>query len=155
VRIPPKRDGISRIHHWTRRGQDRPSQDTSHLGLDDLQANKGTPMLPRFRQLLPTIHRRFQQNIQTTICKNKKGIHWKVGMRRQRTASVRRIKNKTHHSASTGLLRPPRTDQNRNRCLEIRLLRYAVTTIRGPNMETSGVPIQDNVGRRMQLRHRR
>ena len=34
MRIPPKRDGIFRIHYWTRRGQDRPSQDTSHLGLD-------------------------------------------------------------------------------------------------------------------------
>ena len=76
MRIPPKRDGISRIHYWTRGGQDRPCQDTSHLGLDDPQENKRNSMLPRILQLLSTIHRRFQQNGQTTICKNKKGMHW-------------------------------------------------------------------------------
>jgi len=58
-----------------RRGQDRPTQDTSHLGLDDPQENKGNPMLPRLLQLLPTIHRRVQQDGQTTIGKNKKGMH--------------------------------------------------------------------------------
>jgi len=118
MRIPPKRDGISRIHHWTRRGQDRPGQQTSHLGLDAPQENKGNPMLPRFLQLLPTIDRGFQHNGQTTICNNKKGMHWKLGMLRQRTASVRRIKDETHLGTSTGLLRPPCTDQNQNSRLE-------------------------------------
>jgi len=108
-------------------------------------------MLPRFLQLLLTIHRRFQQDDQTTICKNEKEMHWQIGMGRQRTASVRRIKDEPHHSTSTGLLRPSRTDQNRNRQLEIPLLRYIVTTMPGRKMETSGVTIQDNVGRRMQL----
>jgi len=155
MRIPPRRDGISRIHYWTRRGQDRPSQDTSHLGLDDPQENKRNPMLPWVLQLLSTIHRRLQQNGQTTICKNKKGMHWQLGMRRQGTTSIRRIKDKTHHGTSTGLLRPPRTDQNRNRRLKIRLFRYTITAMPGRKMETSRIPIQDNVGRRMQLRHTR
>jgi len=141
VRIPPKREGISRIYHWTRRGQDRPSQDISYMGLDDPQENKGNPMLPRFLQLLLTINRRFQQDGQTTICKNKRGMHWQLGMGRQRTASIRRIKDEAHHGPSTGLCRPPRTEQNRNRPLEIGLLRYTVTTMPGLKMETSGVPI--------------
>jgi len=51
-------------------------------------------MLFRFLPLLPTIHRRFQQDGQTTICKTKKGKHWQLGMGRQRAASVRRIKEK-------------------------------------------------------------
>jgi len=50
---------------------------------------------------------------------------------------------------------PPRTNQNRNRRLEICLLRYPVTTMPGRKVETSGLPIQDNVGRRIQLRHTR
>jgi len=151
MRISPKPNGIPRIYHWTRRGQNRPSQETSYLGLDDPQENQGNSMLPGFLQLLPTIHRRFQQDSQTMICKNKKGMHWQMRMGRQRTASFRRIKDETHHGTSTGLLRPPRTGQNRDRRLEIRLLRYTVTTMPGRKVETSGVPIQDNVGRRMQL----
>jgi len=111
-------------------------------------------MLPGVLKLLSTIYRRFQQNGQTTICENKKRMHWQLGMGRQRTASVRRIKDKTYHGTSTGLLRPPRTNQNRNRGRKIHLLRYPVTTMPGRKMEARGVPIQDNVGRRMQLRHR-
>jgi len=155
MRVPLKRDRIPRIYHWTRRGQDRPNQDTSHLGLDNTQENQGNPKFPGILQLLSTIHRRVQQDGQTTMCENKKGMHWQLGMGRQRTTSVRRIKDKTHHGTSTDLLRPPRTDQNRNRCIEICLLRYTVTAMPGRKMETSGVPIQDNVGRRMQLRHTR
>jgi len=112
-------------------------------------------MLPKILQLLPTIYRRIQQDSQTTICKDKRGMHWQLGIGRQRTTSLRQIKDKTHYGASTGLLRPPGSKQNRNRRLEIRMLRYVVTTIPGRKMETSGVPIQDNVGRRMQLRHTR
>jgi len=115
VRIPPKQDGISRMYHRTRRGQDRPSQDTSHLGLDDPQENKGNPMLPRLLQLLPMIHRRVLHDCQTTICNNKKAMHWQLGMGRQRTASLRGIKDQTHHGTSTSRLQPPRTDQNRKR----------------------------------------
>jgi len=129
MRIPPKRNKIPRIYHWTRQGQDRPSQDTSHLGLDNPQEDLGNPMCPRILQLLPTIHRRFQQNSQTAIRKNKKEMYWQLGMGRQRTASIRRIKDKTHQSTSTELLRPPRTDRNRNRCLKIDFLRYTVTTM--------------------------
>jgi len=54
----------------------------------------------------------FQQDSQTNICKNKKGMHRQLGMGRQRTARLRRIKDEAHHGTSTGLLRPPRTDQN-------------------------------------------
>jgi len=88
-------------------------------------------MLPRILQLLPMIYRRVQQDSQTTICKDKKGMYWQLGMGRQRTASFRQIKDKTHYGASASLLRPPRTNQNRNRRLEICLLRYPVTTIPG------------------------
>jgi len=151
MRIPPKRNRIPRIYHWTRRGQDRPSQNTGHLGLDNPQENQGNPMLPRVLQLLQTIYRRFEQDSQTTIRKNEKRMHWQLGMVRQRTASIRRIKDKTHHSTSTGLLRSPRTNQDRNRPLKIHLLKYTVTTMPGRTMETSGIPIQDNVRRRMQL----
>jgi len=112
-------------------------------------------MLPRILQFLPTIYRGFQQDSQITICENEKGMHRELGMGRQRTASVRRIKDKTQHGTSTGLLRPPRTNQNRNRCLEICLLRDTVRAMPVRKMEPSGVPIQDNVGRRMQLRHTR
>ena len=40
-------------------------------------------------------------------------MHWQLGMGRERTASVRRIKDETHDGTSPGLLRTPRTDQNR------------------------------------------
>jgi len=112
-------------------------------------------MLPGVLQLLSTIYRRFQQNGQTTICENKEGMYWQLGMGRQKTASNRRSKDKTYHGISTGLLRPPRTNQNRNRRLKIHLLWYTLTTMPGRKMETSGVLIQDNVGRRMQLQHTR
>jgi len=121
------------------------------MGLDNTQENQRNPMLPRTLQLLPTIYRRIQQDSQTSICKDKKGMHWQLGMGKQRRASFRRIKDKTHYGASTGLLRPPRTNKNRNRRLEVRLLRYPVTTMPERKMETRGVPIQENVGRQMQL----
>jgi len=155
VRIPPKRDRIPGIHHWTRRSQERPRQGTCHIGLDNPQENKANPMLPRILQLLLTIYRRIQQNSKTTICEDKEEMHRQLGMGKQRTTSIRRIKDKTYHSTSTGLLGAPRIDQNRNRRLEIRLLRNIVTTMPGRKMETSGVPMQANVGRRMQLQHAR
>jgi len=123
--------------------------------MENTQENQENPMLPRILQLLLTIYRWFQQDSQTTIRQNKEEMHQQLGMGRQRTARVGRIKENTHHSTSTGLLRPPRTDQNRNRRLKIRLLRYTFTTMPGRKMGTSGVPIEDNVGRRMQQRYRR
>jgi len=125
------------------------------MGLDNTQENQGNLMFPRILQLLQTVYRRVQQDSQTTIRKNKKGVHWQLGVGGQRTTSIRRIKDKTHHSTSTGLLRPPRTDQNRNGGLIIRLFRYTIRAIPGRKMGTSCIPIQDDVGRRMQLRYTR
>jgi len=104
-----------------------------------------------FRNLYRRFIECFSRTAKPLYAREKKGIHWKLGMGRQRTGSVRRIKNETHYDTSTGLLRPPISNHNRNRRLEIRLLRYTVTTMPGRKMETSGVPIKDNVGRRMQL----
>jgi len=125
------------------------------MGLDNTQENQENPMFDRVLQLLQRVHRRIQQDSQTTIRKDKKEMHLQLGVGRQRTTSIRGIKDKTQHATSTGLLRPPRTDQNRNRCFKIPLLRYIITAMSGWKMETSGVPIQDDVGRRMQLRHTR
>jgi len=145
MRIPPKRNRIPRISHWTRRDQDRPSQETSQLGLDNLQKDKGNAVLPRLMQLQQTIHRRFQQNIQTTIGENKKGIDRQLRIGRQRTPSIRRIEDKTQHSTSAGLVQLRRTNQYLTRCHKICLLWDTVTTMPRWEMETSGIPIQDNV----------
>ena len=153
MRIPPKQNRIPRIHHWTRGGQDRPSQDTSYMALDNTQENQEHPMLPRILQLLPTMYRRFQQDSQGTIRENKEGMNQQRGIGRQTTTIIRPIKALTHHSTSTGILRPPHTDQNLNRRLKIPLLRYSVKTMPGQQMETSGIPIQDNVRRQMHLRY--
>jgi len=110
-------------------------------------------MVPGVLALLSTIYRRLQQDGQTSICENKEGMHWQLGMGRQRTASIGRIQDKTHHGTSTGLLRPRRANHNRKRSLKISLLWYTMTIIPGWKMETSGVLIQDNVGRRIQLQH--
>jgi len=75
--------------------------------------------------------------------------NWEWGDKEQQAFDE--IKDKAQDGTSTGLLRPSHTDQNRKRGLEIRLLRYTVTTMPGWKMETSGLPIQDPVGCRMQL----
>jgi len=87
--------------------------------------------------------------------RKKAEMHWQRGMGTQRILSIGRIKDKTHYSTSTGLLQPPRTEQNRDRRIKIRLLRDTVTRMPGRKMETTGVPIQHNVERRMQLQHPR
>jgi len=74
------------------------------MGLDNTQENLGNRMFPGVLQLLQTVNRRVQQDSQTTIRKDKKGVHRQLGVGRQRTTSIRRIKDKTHHSTSTGLL---------------------------------------------------
>jgi len=155
MRIPPKRIRIPRIYPWTRRVLNRPSQDTGPLGLDSPQENEGRQMLPRFLQLLPMIYGRFQQASQTTIRKNEERLDQQMGMVRKRTGSIRRTKNKTHHSTSTGVLRPSHTNHNRNRHLEIPLLQYTISTMPAREIEASGIAIQDNVGRGMQLRYTR
>jgi len=109
MRVPSKRDRIPRIYHWRRRGQGRPNQDTSYLGLDNTQENQGNQMFPGILQLRSTIHSRVQHDGQTTIRENKKGRHQQLGMGRQRTSRVGPIKDQTPHGTSTGLLRPPRT----------------------------------------------
>ena len=151
MRIPPKRNRIPRIHHWTRSGQDKPSQDTSHMGLDNTQENQGNPMLPRILQLLPTIYRSFQQDSQATIRKDRKEMHRQLGVGRQRTKGIRRTKDKTQYSASPGLLLPPCTNRDRDGRLEIRLLRNTISAMQGGEMEAIGIPIKNNVRRRMQL----
>jgi len=88
-------------------------------------------MLPRVLQLLPSIRRRLQQNSQATIRKDKKGTLRQLGVRRQGTKGIQRTKDKTHQSTSTSLLRPPRTDQDRNRHLKIRLLPNPISAIQG------------------------
>jgi len=110
-------------------------------------------MLRWVLQLLQVIYRRFQQDSQTAIRENKEGMHRQLGMGRERTTRIQRIKDKTHDSTSTGLLRPPRSNQDRNRRHKICLLRYTIATIPGREIETSGIPIQDNVRCRMHLRH--
>jgi len=78
-------------------------------------------------------YRRFMEGFSRTAkplyAGTNKGMHWQLGMERQRTTSIPRIKDTTQHSTSTGLLRPPRTDQNRNRRLKIRLFRYTITAM--------------------------
>ena len=95
----------------------------------------------------------FSRTAKPLYAKTKKECigNWEWGDKEK--TSIRRIKDKAHHSTSTSLLQPPRANQNRNRRLKIRLLRNTVTTMPGRKMEASGVPIQDKVGRRMQLRH--
>jgi len=88
-------------------------------------------MLPRLLQLLPMVYRRFQQNSQATICKDKKEMRRQLGVGRQGTKGIRRAKDKTHHSPSTSILRPPRTNQDRNRRLKIRLLRNSISAMQG------------------------
>ena len=78
-----------------------------------------------------------------------------MGMGGKRTTSIRRAQEKTYHNTGYGPFRPQGTNQTRNRRFEIRLFRNPVTTMRGWEMETSGLPIQDNAGRRMQLRYTR
>jgi len=92
----------------------------------------------------------FQQNSRTTIRKDKKRMHRPVTVGRQGTKSIRQTKDKAHQSTSTGLLRPPGTNQDRNRGLKICLLPHTISTMPGREMETSGIPIQDNVESRMQ-----
>jgi len=121
------------------------------MRLDNTQENQGNSMLPRVMQLLPTIYRSLQQNSQATIRKDKKGMRRQLGVGRQGTKNIRRTRDKAHHSTSTGLLRPPRTDQDRNRRLEIRLLRNTLSAMQGWAMEASGILIKNNVRRLMQL----
>ena len=108
-------------------------------------------MLSRVLQLLPLIYRRHLQNCQTTIHKDKKGMHRQLGVGRHGTKGIRRNKDQTQHSTSTGLLRTPRTDQDRNRGLKIRLLQNTISAMQGWEIEASGIPIRNNVRRRMQL----
>jgi len=151
MRISPKRNRVQRIHHWTKSCQNGPGQNTGHLELDSAQKDHGNSMLPRVLQLLPGIYRWLQQDSQVAILKDKEGMHRQLRMGRQRTTSIRRIEDKIHHGTGTDLLQPSGTNQDRNRRLKIHLLRYTVTTMSGGKMEASGIPIQDNVGRRMQL----
>jgi len=71
------------------------------------------------------------------------------------TTSIRQNEDKTHHYTGTGLLRPPRTNQDRlrNRGFKIRLLRNNIRTVPGQKVETSGWSIQSNVRSGMQLRY--
>ena len=78
-----------------------------------------------------------------------------MGMGGKGTISIRRAQKKTYHNTGYGPLRPQGTNQTRNRRFEIRLFRNPITTMRGLEMKTSGLPIQDNAGRRMLLRYTR
>jgi len=78
-------------------------------------------------------------------------MRWQLGVGRQGTKGMRRTKDKTHHSTSTGLLRPPHIDQDRKRRLKIRLPRNTISAMQGREMEARGIPIKNNVRRQMQL----
>jgi len=125
------------------------------MGLDNNQENQGNPRFPRIRQLPPTVYRSVQQDSQTTIGKEKKRMHQQLGVGRHGTKSIRRTKDKAHHSTSTGLFQPSHTNQHRNCRLKICLLRHIISTMPGREIEISGIPIQDNVERPMQLQYTR
>ena len=123
--------------------------------MDDSKIKEGHLKLPRILQLLQKIYRRIQQDGQTPIPKNRKEVRQQLGMVGQRTESIRRTQDKAHHVTSTGTLQTWSTNKTRNGRLEIRVFRYPITTMRGREMETSGLSIKDDARRRMQLRHPR
>ena len=123
--------------------------------MNNSKIKEGHPKLPRILQLLQTVYRRIQQDGQAPIPTHRKEIRQQLGMGRQRTKSIRRTQNKTHHITSTGTLQTWSTNKTRDRRLEICVLRNPITTMRGREMQTSGLPIKDNARRRMQLRHPR
>jgi len=86
-------------------------------------------MLLRILQLLPMIYRRFQEESQTAIRENKEEMYGQLGMGRPRTASIRRMKDKTYHKTSSGLIRPPartkvETDVSKYLCPDIHSEQY-------------------------------
>ena len=151
MRVSSRRNRIPRIHCQPRRCQDRPCQNTSHLGMDDPKIKKGNSMLPRILQLLSKVHRRVQQNSKTTLREDRKETRPQLGIGGQRTTRIRRTKNETHHPTRTRPFRPHGTTQNRNRRLEICLLWNCITTIRGRQMETRRHSVKNNKRCRMQL----
>ena len=123
--------------------------------MDNSKIEERHPKLPRILQLLQTVYRRIQQNSQTSLSAHRKEVRQQLGMGRQRTKSIRRAQNKTHHVASTGTFQTRSTNKTRDRRLKICVFRDPVTTMRGREMETGGLPIKDDARRRMQLRHPR
>ena len=97
--------------------------------MDDPKVKNGDLMLPRILQLLSKVYRRVKQNSKTTLQKNREETRQQMGMGRQGTTSIRRNEKEAHYRPSIGPLRPLSTTQNRDRRLEICLLRDPVTTM--------------------------
>src|ERR1700712_1788063 len=102
--------------------------------MDNSKIKKGNPMLPRILQLLPTVHRRIQQNSKTALRENRKETRQQMGVGRKGTTSIRRNEKETHYRPGTGPLRPLGTTQNRDRRLEICLHGDPVATMQGRQM---------------------
>ena len=125
------------------------------MGMDNYKIEEGYPELPMILQLLQTVYTRVQQNGQTPIPTNREEVRQQLGLGKQRTRSIRRAQEETHHITSPGTLQTRSTYKTRNRHLEICVLRNPVPTMRGQEVEASGLPIKNNAGRQMQLRYPR
>src|ERR1700710_1821197 len=72
-------------------------------------------------------------------------------MGRKRKGGLRHTENQVNISANLGTLRPAKKDQNRNRCIKICMRGHTIAGVQRREMETSGVPFQDDETGRMQL----
>ena len=138
-----------------KRHQSKSIQDTGNMRLDNPYDKEANTVVPRILQLLSTIHRRIQQNSKTPQWWHSEEVQWQMGMGVKGTTSIRQTQKKTHNNTGYGLLQSQGTDQTRNRHFEIYLLRNSITIVWRQEMETSGLRIQNNARRRMQLRYTR
>ena len=76
-----------------------------------------------------------------------------MGVDRQRTTRIRQTQKKTYNGTSHGPLQAQGTNQDRNRRVQIRLLRHPITIMRRWKMETGSLSIKDHARRRMQRWH--
>jgi len=97
----------------------------------------------------------FSRTAKSLYAKTKKKCigHWEWGEKEQEACDELRTKLTTAPVlVYFDPLAPTKIETDTSK---VPLLRYTVTTMPGRQMETSGGPIQDNVRRRMQLRHTR
>ena len=143
------RKGIPRVNCQQGRGQSRSSQNICNMGMETTHQRQRNPRIHGILQLLSTIHRRIQQNSQTTIRQDKERKH--LGIGRKRTRSIRRITKKIVFSPCVDTFQTRKAPSDRNRPMEVRLFRNPFSTRRRWQMETHCLSIEDNGTSGMQL----
>jgi len=134
---------IPRVYDRKKRNKNVSDQSAGSAQLKNTKLPNGSPVVPRVRQLLPTVHQGLFQGIPTFDRTHEKGNKDEMGVDGGSGKSVQRTKNPFHHGPNPSALRCNKTGHHRNRRIGFHHRSNPVATGWGESPSFGSLPLQE------------